>query len=104
MKHTRPIGAALFALILSSAAWAQSPAPDAKACKPGERLQQTESGPKAPASTTGENLSEKLARTDGVICPPNTDPDIKAPTPQAGKTPVIPPPGTPGGDQSIQPK
>ena len=27
-----------------------------------------------------------------------------APTPNAGKTPVIPPPGSPGGDQTVQPK
>ena len=51
-----------------------------------------------------ETLSEKLNQTGGVICPPDIDPAIKAPTPNAGKTPVIPPPGTPGGDQSVQPK
>ena len=52
-----------------------------------------------------ETLSEKLDQTGGVICPPaNIDPAIKAPTPNAGKTPVIPPPGSPGGDQSVQPK
>ena len=105
MKSIRTFAAALTAIALSSGfAMAQSPAPDHKACNPGERLQQTDSGPKAPASTTGENLSEKLARTDGVICPPNTDPDIKAPTPEAGRTPVIPPPGSPGGDPTVRPK
>jgi hypothetical protein len=55
-------------------------------------------------TTTGENLSEKLARTEGVICPPATDPDIKALTPEAGKTPVIPPLGSLGGDQTVRPK
>jgi hypothetical protein len=54
--------------------------------------------------TTGENLSDKLARTDGVLCPPNVDPGIRLPTPEAGRTPVIPPPGSPGGDPSVQPK
>ena len=49
-------------------------------------------------------LSDKLAQTDGVICPPNIDPDIKAPTPQGGPMPVIPPPGSPGGDPSVRPK
>ena len=29
---------------------------------------------------------------------------FKAPTPEGGKMPVIPPPGSPGGDPSIQPK
>jgi hypothetical protein len=30
--------------------------------------------------------------------PPGVDPEIRAPTPDAGNTPVIPPPGSPGGD------
>lgn len=104
MKRVRIIIAAVSALALASAAWAQSPKPDPKACPPGERMTQSESGPKAPAETTGESLSDRLARTEGVICPPNTDPHIRAPTPDAGKTPVIPPPGSPGGDQTIRPK
>ena len=75
---------------------------DPKGCAPGERLQ---TDGKAPDGKAGEHLSDKLARTDGVICPPNVDPEIKAPTPQSGnKMPVIPPPGSPGGDPSIQPK
>ena len=77
---------------------------DSKACAPGDRLQPGAGELKAPQGTTGESLSEKLARTDGVICPPNVDPGIKAPTPEAGKTPVIPPPGSPGGDPTVQPK
>jgi hypothetical protein len=53
----------------------------------------------------GQNLSEQLARSGGVICPPeNADRRIELPTPEAGRTPVIPPPGSPGGDQSQQPK
>lgn len=105
MKRIRTIAAAVTALALSSAAFAQSPQSDPKACNPGERLQQTDQGPKAPATTTGENLSDKLARTDGVICPPpNAGRDMKVPAPETGKTPVIPPPGSPGGDQSVQPK
>jgi hypothetical protein len=51
------------------------------------------------------SLSDKLARSGGVICPPeHVDPEIKQPTPPTGPMPVIPPPGSPGGDQSIQPK
>ena len=50
-------------------------------------------------------LSSKLAQSEGVICPPrHVDPEIKAPTPPGGAMQVIPPPGSPGGDQSIQPK
>ncbi len=91
-------------LELSVAQERAAQAVDPKACAPGERLVQSERGPRAPAATTGENLSDKLARTDGVICPPDVDPGIKAPTPDAGKMPVIPPPGSPGGDPTLRPK
>jgi hypothetical protein len=65
--------------------------------------------PAAPAlPSTGENLSERLGASGGVIKPPaDVDPGIKAPPkdPGAGSTmPVIPPPGSPGGDRSVQPK
>lgn len=53
----------------------------------------------------GAGLSDKLARSDGVLCPPrNVDPEMHAPAPDAGTTPVIPPPGSPGGDPSVRPK
>lgn len=58
--------------------------------------------------TTGqahEPLGDRLAKSDGVLCPPaNVDPQMRAPTPQGGATPVIPPPGSPGGDPSVRPK
>jgi hypothetical protein len=59
-------------------------------------------------TTTGqaaEPLGDRLARSDGVLCPPAwVDPEIRAPTPDVGNTPVIPPPGSPGGDPSVRPK
>jgi hypothetical protein len=59
-------------------------------------------------STTGraaEPLSDKLAKSDGVLCPPaGLDPEISVPTPETGNMPVIPPPGSPGGDPNIRPK
>jgi hypothetical protein len=70
---------------------------DPKACSAGGSAPQ-------PASPGDLSLSEKLAQTDGVICPPDIDPDIKAPTPGGGKMPVIPPPGSPGGDPTLRPK
>jgi hypothetical protein len=61
-----------------------------------------------PGITTGraaEPLGDKLARSDGVLCPPpGVDPEIRAPTPDAGNTPVIRPPGSPGGNPDIRPK
>jgi hypothetical protein len=53
---------------------------------------------------SSKTLSEKLDQGSGVICPPNVDPGIKVPTPETGKMPVIPPPGSPGGDPKVQPK
>jgi hypothetical protein len=59
-------------------------------------------------TTTGqvtEPLGDKLAKSDGVLCPPaGVDPEIRAPTPETGNTPVIPPPGSPGGNPRLRPK
>jgi hypothetical protein len=53
----------------------------------------------------GEPLADRLAKSNGVLCPPaDVDPEIHAPTPDAGNTPVIPPPGSPGGNPTIRPK
>ncbi len=42
--------------------------------------------------TTGAGSSDNLGRTDGVICPPqDLDPNIHAPAPGGGRTPVVPP-------------
>jgi hypothetical protein len=65
----------------------------------------------APVGMPGAgSLSEQLDRSKGVIAPPastaNTDPGIVKPTPDTGASamPVIPPPGTPGGNPNVQPK
>jgi hypothetical protein len=62
----------------------------------------------APGTTTGqagEPLADRLAKSNGVLCPPaGVDPEIRAPTPQTGKAPVIPRPGSPGGNPDVQPK
>ena len=53
----------------------------------------------------GEPLGDKLAKSDGVLCPPaNVDPAMRAPAPETGNMPVIPPPGSPGGDPNVRPK
>jgi hypothetical protein len=82
---------------------------DSKACAQGPEATlgqgtRTDRGAPGASGSGATTLSDKLAQTDGVICPPNMDPDIKAPTPQGGPMPVIPPPGSPGGDQSVRPK
>lgn len=115
------IRASAFVLVLCAAAtgaFAQSvppvsperPAPlprvtDQKACGPADRSTIGSGSTPQAAPNAGQDLSDKLARTDGVICPPaNVDQDIQAPTPGGGSMPVIPPPGSPGGDPSVRPK
>jgi hypothetical protein len=77
----------LAGLLAGWPAWSQA---DSQGCTPQER--------------NGQTLSQKLDQTNGVICPPDIDPAMKAPTPDGGKTPVIPPPGSPGGNPQVQPK
>ena len=77
---------------------------DPKACAPPSPTVGGDDKPHS-AETTGTSLSEQLARSDGVICPPpGIDPNIRAPTPDGGPMPVISPPGSPGGDPNIRPK
>jgi hypothetical protein len=59
----------------------------------------------AQGETTGSaNLSDELSLSKGVICPPaGVVPGISVPPISVGVTPVIPPPGTPGGDPGLVP-
>ena len=85
-----------------AAALAQAADPHApvQGCPPDSR--------NAPTVGRGDarELSDKLAESKGVICPPATtgDREMQVAPPAGGKLKVIPPPGSPGGDQSVQPK
>lgn len=106
------------AMLTAGSAAAQSPPADkAPATPKAETRDATACGPNGTHATVGqgndvvvqkpkdESLSSKLAQSDGVICPPTqVDPEIHAPAPQGGRMPVIPPPGSPGGDPKVQPK
>jgi hypothetical protein len=63
---------------------------------------------RCPKDSDGEmscDLSEQLSESNGVICPPaGVDPGISVPPVGGGRMPVIPPPGTPGGDPNVVPK
>lgn len=52
------------------------------------------------------SLSDQLSAQKGTLNPPAVDPGINAPLPKQshGSMPVIPPPGTPGGNQAVVPK
>jgi hypothetical protein len=59
------------------------------------------------AAADGSNLSDKLDAGGGVIKPESgVDPEIvkPAPVPHPNSTPVIPPPGMPGGPPGPEPK
>jgi hypothetical protein len=76
---------------------------DPKACAPQGQAQLSEQG--TVGSGPSQTLSDKLEKSEGVICPPpGIDPEIATPPPAVGRTPVIPPPGSPGGDPTIRPK
>jgi hypothetical protein len=85
---------------------APPPVRGANNCAPTESTPQGNVAPQG--TTTGQHtepLGDKLARSDGVLCPPpGVDPAMRAPTPDTGNTPVIPPPGSPGGDPTVRPK
>ena len=70
------------------------------ACPPG-------TGSDAPTvgKESGRSLSDQLAQSKGVICPPaGVDPQMRHPPPEGGAMKVIPPPGSPGGNPNVQPK
>ncbi len=60
-----------------------------------------------PGIDSEESLSEQLDENEGVITPPpvgDAEIHVPAPDPTPNTTPVIPPPGTPGGDPTVVPK
>ena len=73
------------AFTLAYAGIAQAQAPDPKGCTPQERANQA--------------LMD-ASKTAGVICPPDIDPAMKAPTPKTGDSGVIAPAAAP----NAQPK
>jgi hypothetical protein len=80
----------------------------ATGCAPTQTTPQGNIAPQG--TTTGQAqapLGDKLAQSDGVLCPPSgVDPAMRAPAPNTGTSsmPVIPPPGSPGGDPTVRPK
>jgi hypothetical protein len=59
----------------------------------------------APGAGSG-TMSDHLSQQRGTIAPPNVDPGMTVQPSGRGAatTPVIPPPGSPGGNQSVVPK
>jgi hypothetical protein len=117
IKHTILVGslallAPTFALaqappVTPSPPTAAAPAPSATQCAPS-RVAPEQGTITTPDATTGqarEPLGDKLARSGGVLCPPaGIDSEMRVPAPEVGRMPVIPPPGSPGGDPNVRPK
>ena len=83
--------AAVVFFAASSMAFAQAQTTDGKGCAPQER--------------SNEALENNQSNA-GVICPPEIDSGLTAPTPKTGDRSIFPPPAArvPGGDPSLQPK
>ena len=77
-------------LTVAATALAQAQTPDPKGCTPQERSNQA--------------LNQGADKNAGVICPPDIDPAMKAPTPKTGDEGVLMPPGSPGDDPAVAPK
>lgn len=103
-------------LLVPAAAAAQAPPQAKPPLAPKKEMRNPDACVEAPA-TVGEGgdldlkkpedrtLSGQLAESRGVICPPpHVDPEMKRPAPGGGTMPVIPPPGSPGGNPYVHPK
>ena len=116
MRQHRPL---LFSLLIGlavpSMAGAQNPqpappqvthppmAPPSASTPPPEQI----APPDHALATGNTTLSDRLPQQQGTLKPPAAvDPGIQAPlrSHDTGTMPVIPPPGTPGGDQTVVPK
>jgi len=117
-KIARRLCSGILAVILGGAPGAAFAAPGVAFAQAGGAVQSPPSsagGDKAAptqpdedlsASSTG-SLSHQLNQSGGVIHPPaDVDPGLTHPAPDLGphSMPVIPPPGTPGGNPDIKPK
>jgi hypothetical protein len=94
--------------LLSGAAFAQSTeSPREAPSSPPQSPPTSLPLPPDQGEGSGSSLSERLSRSQGVIRPPqDVDPAMKADPPPTGpnSTPVVPPPGAPGGDPRLEPK
>jgi len=92
---------ALVGAATSVSAQTSPPAQVPKDCPPGTSA----NAPGLGKDDSKGSLSDKLASSKDVICPPaGIDREMQQKPPEGGAMKVVPPPGSPGGDQSVQPK
>jgi hypothetical protein len=86
------------AIAVAGSAWGQT--------APSDRDHQPKSETEGQSPSSSGDLSRRLDRSQGVIQPPQAvDPQMQlAPPNPDAKMPVIPPPGSPGGNETVEPK
>jgi hypothetical protein len=87
--------------------WTPNDQPGVRAPAPTDPTWPDDALKNGSGSSLEGSLSDRLSRSGGVIKPPaEGDRAIQAPTPDPGaqSMPVIPPPGTPGGNLDVKPK
>jgi hypothetical protein len=106
MRILSVIGAAGAVFAAATVGFAQSQAPAPPASAPLQAPECQRGALPTPGESTGSvTLSDQTVGIKGRhLSPAGIDPGIAAPPVGGGRTPVIPPPGTPGGDPSIVPK
>jgi hypothetical protein len=106
LRRASAIATVLASALYASAVLAQAPGNEqpspgqGAACPPDVRGE-----PPTVGGGSSEPLSDKLAQSKGVICPPaNVDRDMEVAPSNGGRLKIIPPPGTPGGEPGVQPR
>jgi hypothetical protein len=102
-RHLFPV--CLTACLLISTAQAQTLTPQSPSG--AENPAPGDTSPGKDSVTAPPATSEQLSRSGGIIKPPdNVDRKIEAPTPNPGpqSMPIVPPPGSPGGNPDVKPK
>ena len=99
MNRSTALATSLLLLLATGLASAQTQTPPAQPKQPHPVPNTATTNCAPPSSTSGSgqsgsDLSNKLAQSNGVICPPaTTDPGMQVAPPQGGALKVVPPPG-----------
>ena len=100
-RFTRTPALVALGCVAATVAFAQAPSPGPAPDQNAPSQFDAQSG-----RQRDQTLSERLDRSGGVIHPPaNVDPEMRVKPPATGdKMPVVPAPGSPGGDPTVKPK
>jgi hypothetical protein len=93
-------------ILMAAPAMAQNPPQAPRTTPPVQVAPPSAAAPPEKIAPPSRDLSNRLSQQRGTIDPPNVDPNmtVHPPAQSGGTTPVIPPPGSPGGNPSVVPK